>query len=118
MHQRIIRIGLALMLLVVGIAPGLAAVVKCCCGPAEPAFEAKSCCSKCTCEVKANENPQGPPAFLWVPAEFETGLIPVLPSLEEPVLVIENQLYLPAPTPQAHSPPERVLGRAPPLFCS
>ena len=118
MHQRIIRIGLALMLLAVGVAPGFAAVIKCCCRPAEPAFEAKSCCANCTCEVKANEHPKGSPDFLWVPAELESSLIPLLPDLEETILDIESQLFLPAPIAQAHSPPERVLGRAPPLYCS
>lgn len=118
MHQRIIRIGLALMLLAVGIAPGFAAVINCCCGPAEPAIEAKSCCSSCTCEIKADHSNWDSPDLVRVPSELETAAFPLPERLSRQVLVVESRLVSAAPQPQAQSPPERVLGRAPPLFCS
>lgn len=118
MQQRIIRIGLALMLLVVGIAPGFAAAVKCCCGPKEPEIKAKTCCPTCTCELKADTERRGSPEFVWVPSELEPGLVPQLVKLAVHAVLVQPKVLQAIPEPQGHSPPERVLGRAPPLFCS
>lgn len=118
MHHRIIRIGLALMLLVVGIAPGFAAAFECCCGPKEPEIKAKTCCPNCTCELKADTEHKGSTEFVWVPVELEVGLVPQLFKLSVDAFLVQPKAFQAIPEPQGHSPPERVLGRAPPLFCS
>lgn len=118
MHQRIIRIGLALLLFVVGIVPGFAAAVDCCCGPKAPEIKAKSCCPNCTCELTSSEEPKSAPHFVWSPVELETGMVPALPKQVVVAASVQSEVIETAPEPQSHSPPKRVLGRAPPSFCS
>lgn len=103
------------MLLVVGAASSLAAIAKCGC---EEPVKPKKCCTDCTCELKASNDHKHSPDLFWVPAELEVGLIPVYSRLEEPLKQVEKQQFVSAPIPQANSPPERVLGRAPPFSCS
>lgn len=116
-RQRLTRIGLALLMSFVLLAPALAKAVECCCGAGLPK-KAESCCSDCRCEIRQSVQIEQTPLALPTLVDLDPGLVPVLP--ESPVAPCEDSFVAWPPEPAAlcHSPPDRLQPRAPPLFCS
>lgn len=115
MHHRLIRIGLAALLFVVGVAPAVAKAVECCCGP-KVEQKVKSCCGGCHCEIQKAPEPVKAPLALLALVDLEPGLPPVLPriKIEAPEAVFEP--WSVSPEPASNSPPDDYHSRAPPLF--
>jgi hypothetical protein len=116
-HHRLIRIGLAALLFVVGVAPAVAKVVECCCGAREEQ-KAKSCCGGCHCEIQKAPEPAKAPLALRTLTDLGPGLPPVFPrvKLEAPQAVFEP--WSVSSEPASNSRPDDHHSRAPPLFCS
>ena len=115
--QRLIRIGLALLMSCVLVAPALAKAVECCCGPGAPK-KAKSCCSDCKCELRKAAEVEQTPLALPTLVDLEPGLLPIFPAQAIAPSLLPPQIWPPEPEPLCHSPPDRLQPRAPPLFCS